>query len=250
MIFKELENRGLIKQYYVCPEFRICRVADHSIMAIWSRGDHTYDSDGDISSTTYMAWNIDREFGQKIIENNALFVATLVSKQTARVPDMKLCTNDAVSFLSKVRDEVASGTRPCIIDPEFENSLKKIHMNEIEKTVAIYGDPPAFSNRKVWMIVLSFLLYPLGLPWFMAGDRKGGVISLGLLVIFGVLTVVMPLAFAFLIFVVVRVFVFYYKLFTGKIKDENGLPILTKAKQTQIIAMIDQYNAYKMEFGW
>ena len=250
MFFDELEKKGLVKIYYRCNQFTICRLADWTIMAFLNNGKQYYDEDGDVSNTVYFGWKIDLEFARKIIANNAVFAATLLSKQTSRAEDLKLATADGAAVLEKIRQEIRQGTRKTEIDGALEKELKSVRLKDLEHWVQEYGNPPVFTRKKYWTIMLSFFLYPIGLPWFMAGNTKGGLFELGVMLLSTVLSVVFPPAiFIGMPVMVIHVFIFYFKLWTGKIKDNEGRPVITKAKQKKIAGYIHEYNAYKAELG-
>ncbi len=250
MYFNRLEEQGLVKRYYAGRGFKICRIADWSIMVIDMVGEQHYDADGEEDYITYKAWYLDLDTAQKIIKNNTAFSALMTSKQTAREPDMIISTADGIEVLSAIKEEIRNGTRECMIDPLLEKELKGVHMDSIKPYVDLYGNPPKFTDKKYWAIMLSFFLYPLGLPWFLSGNKRGGFIMLGTMVVGTFLSIIfMPLIFVAMAFLVINVFVFYFKLFFGMIKDEKGLPVITKKRQKEIARMIELYNKYKSELG-
>ena len=250
MFLTRSEEKGLITQYYKTIDFRICRVADWSIMVFSTTPKNETDSDGDVIESTYFAWHIDHAFAQKIIENPAAFQASLLSKSTKKDPDFSLSTQDALEKLTKIREEVKNGEREANIDPDFENMLKGQKMKGIEHLIQEFGNPPVFSKVKFWQVMLAFFSYPFGVAWFMVGDRKGGTRMLGALGIGLVaMALFMPLGIPFMAYMVINVFVFYFKLFLGRVRDKEGKTVLTKGRQKEIAKEIETYNRYQKELA-
>lgn len=255
IFLNKLIEKDYITEYYRCPSFSICRVADWSLMVFANITDKKEEHDADSYTVLYskfFAWHIDKEFAEKIMANNAVFNATMLSKKDAREPDLVLwdfddsknvpaATKRFDAQLKEIREEVSLGTRECIIDPELELILKKHVVGNLEKLVEEYGNPPVFSEKKKWLAYLFCLLYPLGIPWFYIGKPIIGVAMFAGAIIGGLL---LFLLIPVMVIEVTYLFIFFFKLLSNKIKDKEGRTILSKAEQTRITKEIERYNAY------
>lgn len=255
IFLNKLIEKGLVTEYYRCPSFSICRVADWSMMAFSSAVDTKEEHDSDSYTTlsfTCYAWHVDKEFAEKLMANNALFNATLLSKKESKEPDLVLWdfedpqyvppeTKHYLAQLEEIRGEVHAGTRECMIDPELEKVLKRHVVGNLENLVEEYGNPPVFSNKSKGITYLLCLLYPLGLPWFYIGQTLIGAAMLGGMVIGCIIPFLLYVVIAV---EVIHVFVFFFRLLFEKVKDKDGRTILSKARQNYIVKEIERYNAY------
>lgn len=255
IFLNKLIEKGLVTEYYRCPSFSICRVADWSLMVFSSVVDTKQEHDTDSYTTlsfNCFAWHIDKDFAQKIMENNALFNATLLSKKETREPDLVFWdfedpqyvppeTKHYLAMLEEIRDEVKIGTRESMIDSDLEIILKKHTVADLEKYVKEYGNPPVFSEKKKWLAYLLCLLYPLGLPWFYIGQPIIGAAMLAGVILGGLL---MFLLIPVMIVEVIFVFIFFFRLLGNTIRDKDGRIILSKKEQIRITKEIERYNKY------
>ncbi len=122
--FPQLAANGLWKEYYKAANFSIGRVADWSLMVISPSPIELYDKESDSTIGCYVAWHIDKEFAEKIINNNLLFTTTIVSNTNKDEVDLVIRIDGGLQQLTAIRDEVQNGTRECLIDAELEEMLK------------------------------------------------------------------------------------------------------------------------------
>lgn len=241
--FKALQNEGLVIEYYCATDFSLCLVANWSIMAIDDKGEVEYDSDGpDI--TYYPAWHIDTETAKALMENNALFTNIKANRKS----DLDFYGTERKKLI-KIRDEIANGTRESMIDEEFKKPLllnyKKWYIEENKAFVESMKDV-RFSDKKFSHIMLSFLLYPLGLPWFLTDKTVEGVIQLAVMLISSFLPF---LLFPLLPLLIGHAIFLFVQLLRRKVKDKKGYIIATKGYKNHVATTIKNYNDYRAELG-
>jgi hypothetical protein len=108
----------LWKEYYKAANFSIGRVADWSLMVI---SPTCIEVQGVVG---YVAWHINKEFAEKIINSNLSFTTTIASNANDDEADLFIKVDGGVEQLTKIREEVQNGTRECLIDSELEEMLK------------------------------------------------------------------------------------------------------------------------------
>ena len=241
--FKAFQNEGLVIEYYCATDFSLCLVANWSIMAIDDKGEVEYDSDGpDI--TYYPAWHIDTETAKALMENNALFTDIKANRKS----DLDFYGTERKKLI-KIRDEIANGTRESMIDEEFKKPLllnyKKWYIEENKAFVESMKDV-RFSDKKFSHIMLSFLLYPLGLPWFLTDKTLKGCLQLVAMIASSIIPFLLPVSAPLLI---AHAVVFFVQLLRRKVKDKKGYIIATKDYKNHVASIIEKYNSYRAELG-
>ena len=235
----EVSTSGLLEVCYRGNNFTICRVAKWAYMAVFVTEDTSNDEDEE-TRISIAAWHIDYEFGKKIMENNAVFSATFLSNQTARVPDLV----DTIYLwkpnkVEAIRKEVESGIRKPMLDPGLDRLFKTQETESLKVFLDEYGENPQFSPKKVWVGMLMLLLYPLGLPFFYFNKPLWGWIMLGTMV----LSCIVPLLLIApgLLGCVLIVMLLIHVL-GNHAKDKEGRPICTKRTQKLILDSIAKYK--------
>lgn len=233
-----LQKSGLLKVCYRGNVFTICHVAQWAYMAVMVLDDTT-NNEYEESRISLAAWHIDCEFAQKIMENNAVFAATILSKQTTKEPDLVAIITSQSNPLEAIRNEVLSGVRQPIQDPVLDRIFKIQETERLKTFVDKYGENPQFSDKKVWVGMLMLLLYPLGLPFFYFNKPAWGGIMLGCFLTSFVLPVLLiPAGLLGCVLIVLTLF----HVFGNNAKDKEGRLICTKKNQKLIL---DSIAAYK-----
>ena len=136
-----------------------------------------------------------------------------------------------------------------MINEEFEKPLllnyKKRYIEENKAFVESMKDV-RFSDKKFSHIMLSFLLYPLGLPWFLADKTLKGCLQLVAMIASSIIPFLLPVSALLLISHAV---VFFVQLLRRKVKDKKGYIIATKGYKNYVASIIEKYNSYRAELG-
>jgi len=233
-----LQKSGLLEVCYTGTSFLICRVAQWAYMAVAVVEDTTEDEDA-VSQVSLAAWHIDSEFGKKIMENNALFAATMLSKQAGREPDLAITITWEENPLTVIRDEVKNGVRKPIDDPVLDRIFKEQDTQRLKVFVDKYGENPQFSPKKVWPGMVMLLLYPFGIPFFYFNKPVWGGIMLGFFVLSLILQfLLIPAGLLGCVFIVMTLI----HVLGNKARDKQGRLICTKRDQKLILENIARYK--------
>lgn len=234
----KLQKSGLLEVCYRGNVFTICRVAKWAYMAVMVVEDTTEDEYED-SRVSIVAWHIDCEFGKKIMENNALFAATMLSKQTSKEPDLAVTISDKENPLEDIRNEVRNGVRKPIEDPGLDRIFKEQETQQLKVFLDKYSENPQFSPKKVWPGMLLMLLYPFGLPFFYFNKPLWGGIMLGAFVVsFALPVLLIPAGLLGCVFIVMTLI----HVLGNKAKDKEGRLICTERNQKLILESIAKYK--------
>ena len=236
--YRGLKKNGFVEICYQGKGFMICRIAQWAYMAVVVLEDTT-DDEYEPSCVTLAAWHIDCESGKKIMENNALFTATMRSPQTGRKPDLLVTVTDTQNPLADIYNEVKSGVRKPIEDPGLDLIFKQQETQRLKAFVDRYGENPRFSPKKVWVGMLLLLLYPFGLPFFYFNKPAWGVIMLSAM---GVSLIFPPLVFVGGLLGCVLIVMLLIHVLGNNAKDKDGNLICTQKNQKLITESIAKYK--------
>lgn len=234
-----LQKSGLLEVCYRGSNFTICRVAQWAYMAVLVLEDTTED-EYEESRLSIAAWHIDSDFGQKIMENNALFAATVLNKQNPRNPDLMVTIESAEDNpLVTIRNEIQRGVRKPVEDPVLERIFKEQDTQRLKVFLDKYGENPQFSDKKVWPGMVLLLLYPFGLPFFYFNKPLWGGIMLGLFLVSFLLPVLLiPSGLLGCVLIVMTLI----HVLGNKARDKEGRLICTKRSQKRILESIARYK--------
>lgn len=238
-----LQKSGLLEVCYRGDVFTICRIAQWAYMAVIVLEDTTED-EYEPSRVSIAAWHIDCEFGKKIMENNAVFAATMLSKQTSKEPDLIATITAQENPLEDIRNEIKNGVRKPIDEPGLDRIFKVQQTQRLKVFLDKYGENPQFSDKKVWLGMLMLLLYPFGLPFFYFNKPLWGGIMLGFFVVGCVLQfLLIPAGLLGCVFIVMTLI----HVLGNKAKDKEGRLICTKRDQKLITESIAMYKKIMAE---
>lgn len=148
--------------------------------------------------------------------------------------------------LIEVKAKIDCGELQPLYRKSFVKELKKKYIEQKQEVVDKYGNPPAFSKKKMKNLLISIVFFGYGAPFFYLGKTFWGILCIFMsLLMCMTLTGGMTLLLPIFIWYGWGVILFPIKILLGKVKDRNGLYVTSVKMQENIrhiCATIDRYK--------
>ncbi|MBR5329622.1 MAG: hypothetical protein IKV45_05375 [Firmicutes bacterium] len=218
-----IEN-GLIEElFFIKNKCMICIVAGCKLVLISDNADTIREVGGPFCMV------VDQGFLEGLLAPAERTAAYHTDR--SRFDEVILFNEDTLTELKALKAQVDAGEVVPDFDREFVKKYKKKYIEQHQKLLRKFGEPPQFSSKKALTFgLLAFWFTDMGVPFFYIGRPLLGVLSI-VVSVFSCATMFFPPMFLLAAFGVV---VFPIMATTGSVKDRQGRRIAPQKTQQTV----------------